>query len=296
MDWDLRLLRYFVKVAEMENISRAATALGVTQPGLSRLIRKFEDDMGFPLFERGARSLNLTREGRMVLEEGRQLLSYAELKWKRITEEIGRGEIRIGYSPSLGHELLEIAVGCFSQKHPMVKLTLLDLDTRSMCEKVEDGSIDLMLSVSSEDPQFSWLKLRKLNLCGAVSSNHPLAAKKVITPDDLNDVRLLLFSKSDYPAYWEQVSGFFVAHGINARVAGEFDGSESLNLGLEAGLGLALVTTNFASGDKVKKIPLDPAPEPVCVAVGWNAEIKPQEWTLQLIGELQAAADSLSQA
>src|SRR5215468_11240378 len=74
---ELRHLRYFVAVAEMENVSRAATQkLHVAQPSLSRQIRDLEDEVGVPLFERTAKSVRLTDAGRAFLDEARALLKH----------------------------------------------------------------------------------------------------------------------------------------------------------------------------------------------------------------------------
>src|SRR5258707_13950308 len=75
---ELRHLRYFVAVAEMENVSRAALKLHVSQPGLSRQIRDLESELGFPLFERSAKSVRLTEAGRAFLVESRAVLQRAE--------------------------------------------------------------------------------------------------------------------------------------------------------------------------------------------------------------------------
>ena len=74
---ELRHLRYFVAVAEMENVSRAALKLHVSQPALSRQIRDLEDEIGFSLLERTAKSVRLTDAGRAFLEEARGILKHA---------------------------------------------------------------------------------------------------------------------------------------------------------------------------------------------------------------------------
>ena len=71
---ELRHLRYFVAVAEMENVSRAALKLHVSQPALSRQIRDLEDELGFSLLERTAKSVRLTDAGRTFLDNARALL------------------------------------------------------------------------------------------------------------------------------------------------------------------------------------------------------------------------------
>jgi DNA-binding transcriptional LysR family regulator len=75
---ELRHLRYFVAVAEMENVSRAALKLHVSQPALSRQIRDLEDEIGFCLLERTAKSVRLTAAGRAFLNDARELLRQAD--------------------------------------------------------------------------------------------------------------------------------------------------------------------------------------------------------------------------
>src|SRR5438876_8337493 len=99
---ELRHLRYFVAVAEAENVSRAALKLHISQPGISRQIRDLEDEIGFQLFQRTAKSLKLTEAGRVFLAEARAVLQRADEAVKRARAATGgSGELHIGYAPSL---------------------------------------------------------------------------------------------------------------------------------------------------------------------------------------------------
>ncbi|MCE7877104.1 MAG: LysR family transcriptional regulator, partial [Betaproteobacteria bacterium PRO3] len=75
---ELRHLRYFVAVGDAQNIGRAALALHIAQPPLSRAIRGFEEELGVELFRRSARGVTLTRAGAALLPEARRLLRAAE--------------------------------------------------------------------------------------------------------------------------------------------------------------------------------------------------------------------------
>src|ERR1700761_1528028 len=105
---ELRHLRYFVAVAEDENVSRAALKLHVSQPALSRQIRDLEDELGFLLLERSAKSVRLTAAGRVFLAEARAVLQRADeaVLAARAVATGKRGEIHVGYAPSLTVQIL----------------------------------------------------------------------------------------------------------------------------------------------------------------------------------------------
>src|ERR1700724_4306351 len=106
---ELRHLRYFVAVAEMENVSRAAMQrLHVSQPSLSRQIRDLEDEMGVQLLERTAKSVRLTEAGRAFLSDARGLLQQADEPVKNARAIAGAEptELKVGYSPAATARIL----------------------------------------------------------------------------------------------------------------------------------------------------------------------------------------------
>src|SRR2546423_9775763 len=95
---ELRHLRYFVRVAEEENVSRAALKLHVSQPALSRQIRDLEEELGFLLLERSARSVRLTEAGRAFLTDARAELQRAEaaVKAPQAIATAGLADLHVG--------------------------------------------------------------------------------------------------------------------------------------------------------------------------------------------------------
>jgi DNA-binding transcriptional LysR family regulator len=100
---ELRHLRYFVAAAKTENGSRAALKLHVSQPALSRQIRDLEDEIGFCLLERTAKSVRLTDAGRAFLSDARTLLQQADEAVKKARAIAGAEstELKVGYLGSL---------------------------------------------------------------------------------------------------------------------------------------------------------------------------------------------------
>src|SRR5689334_1286904 len=128
---ELRHLRYFIAVAEEENITRAAERLHVSQPPLSRQIRDLEEELGAALFERTAKSVRLTDVGRIFLTEARAVLERAQQARAvvRAITDGKQGEIHVGYAPSLTVQLLPPVLREYQESYPNVRVVLHDLST-----------------------------------------------------------------------------------------------------------------------------------------------------------------------
>ncbi len=270
---EIRQARYFEAVARAGSFSRAAENLGMTQPALSRQVKALEDEWGWRLFERSGRGVVTTREGRVALREVRRMLRAVDAGLERMRLENGSRFLRVGYAPSLTGEILERAMECFTQRHPAVRIELLDCSSEEMMEGIRSGRLDLILGVVQETDEVRWRVIREVPVGLVMPAKHRLAAKKVVRAKDLDGEKLLLLSRLDYPEYWEGVRGYFAAQGVNAKVAGEFDGLESLMTGLRAGLGVALISADAAEAGRGKLVgrKLRPAPAPVRVALGLPA-------------------------
>lgn len=286
----IRQLRYFIKVAEMGSITAAAKELRMTQPALSRQIRAFEDESGWSLLDRGAKSIRLTRAGQVVVKEGLTMVDAMDQGLARMQREIEGGVIRIGYAPSLGGNLLKKAMGCYIQRHPTVRIDLVDSSSEEMRKKIQTGEIDLMVGAKSDSSDMEWEVLLEKHLCLAVPKQHEWGKKRSISSELLDGRRVLLLSRHEYPEYFQGVSKFFREMGINAKVAGEFDGIESLRVALEAGIGIALVAEGSSVGPDINLLKIKPTASPVEVAVGWRGDRALDSMTAAFVEELRQAA------
>jgi DNA-binding transcriptional LysR family regulator len=290
---ELRQLRSFIAVAEDGVISRAAQRLHLTQSALSRQIKALEEDLGVTLLERSAHSVKLTQEGEVLLKEGRGVLERADAAVTKVRAAGKAVLLRVGYAPTLTAGILPLAISAFTQKHPRVRVELLDLSSTEMRTGLDQGSLDVVMTVKPAklDEAIHWESLLQEAWCVAMSPNHPLNAKKSISPAQLDGARMVLFSQQEYPEYWQRVTSWFKGHGMNALIAGEYDGANSLASAIEAGLGVALVVERMAcSFPRLSLKPLKPEPEPVCIAAGVSAARRSDVILQVFVEELKRAA------
>src|SRR6266852_3670073 len=146
---ELRHLRYFVAVAEMENVSRAALKLHVSQPTLSTQIRDLEDELGFMLFERTAKSVRLTDAGFLFLKEARAALERTDeaVRNLRAFAQAGETELQVGYSVALRMQIVSPALHAFQQAMPKIHVKLHDWTGEKIVAGLRDGRLQLAFIV-----------------------------------------------------------------------------------------------------------------------------------------------------
>ena len=269
---ELRHLRYFVAVAEAENVTRAAAKLRVAQPAVSRQIRDLEDELGLALLERSAKAVRLTDAGRIFLDESRAVLARAEEAVKAVRAIAGgtRGELHVGYAPSLTVQILPRALRRFQAEVPGVRVTLHDLSTEEMLAGLRENRLHVALMVQPEGRQLRSLRFHEFArypLCVAVAPGHRLARSRVLPLAKIVAEPLIAYSRADYPEYHASLAEIFAPVGRLPTIAEEHDSVTSLIAAVEAGRGIALVPSALTCmvGARLKILPLTPAPAPIVV-------------------------------
>jgi DNA-binding transcriptional LysR family regulator len=291
---ELRHLRYFVAVAEEQNITRAAARLRVSQPPLSRQIRDLEDELGVELLARTAHAVKLTEAGRLFLGEAKAVLLRAEeaVQATRAVAQGARGEIDIGYAPSLTVDLLPRGLQIFQQECPGVRARLHDLSTEELLAGVRAGRLQVALLVRPSAAALRGLSfdlLRSYAVRVAVSPAHALARARSITLDRLRSERLIGYTRKEYPEYHAWVSRLF--SGKTPALAEEHDSVTSLIAAVESGRGVALVSQSLAclAGPRLKLRPLHPAVDPMKIGAAYLAQA-PAATTRRFIDAVKQAA------
>jgi DNA-binding transcriptional LysR family regulator len=186
-----------------------------------------------------------------------------------------RGEIHVGYAPSLAVELLPHALKYFHESSPGVRVRLHDLSTQEMLPALVDGKLQIAL--------LEWLsikvtaglgfeELQRYPLCVAVHPTHPLARVRKVGLEQVAQERLLAVTLSDYPDYRAIIDRVFAPLNRPPQIAEEFDSATSLIAAIEGGLGVALVSQalNCFAGPRLKILPLCPSPPPLIVGIAYR--------------------------
>ena len=272
---ELRHLRYFVAVAEEENVTRAALKLHVSQPGLSRQVRDLEDELGFPLLERSAKSVRLTEAGREFLNQSRAVLAHAdEAVMAARAVATGGNELHVGYAMSPTVRILPQTLRMFQAALPRTRVKLHDLSTEEMLTGLRAGKLQIAFMVHSRLALMRGLQMEDLTslpVCLAVAPAHPLASRKTVKISEIAEHPLIAFSKGEYPDYHEMLDVWFPKEKHKPGIAEEHDSVASLIAAVEAGDGVALVTESMAcvAGPRLSLIKITPAPSPLVIAAVW---------------------------
>ena len=144
---DLKQLFYFKTIVEEGSILSASKKLFMSQPPLSKQIQLLEEELNCKLFERGARSIVLTSEGKYLYEKAKTILSLSEITKEEILNlnNDDKGVIRIGIVSSTGSYVLEKFLIPFHNHYPQIKFEISEANTYQLIEKLNSNLIDIAI-------------------------------------------------------------------------------------------------------------------------------------------------------
>jgi len=274
---ELRHLRYFVAVAEAENVTRAAHKLHISQPALSRQVRELEDELGFPLLHRGANSLRLTEGGRVFLAEARAVLKQAEaaVHSARAAAFGRKEELHLGYAPSLTARILPPALRAFQTEEPHVRVVWHDQSTEEMLAGLREGQLQLAFLVRPTKAMLRGLRFEEVAqdpLRLATAPDHAVGRKNSVTLSEAVREPFVVYSRKQYPEYHELLKSLFASTKSEPRIAEEHDSVTSLIAAVEAGNGVALVPESLTciSGPRLKLTPFSSPLAPLVVGAVYS--------------------------
>lgn len=239
---DIQQLKYFLTVVETGTFTAAADKCHVSQPSLSLLIAKLENEAGGSLFDRGRSGARLTARGQSLLPHAREILHEVEAArrdWMAL-DGFEHGEVVLGCLPTTGTYILPRILRTFRKKFPRLEVRLREESSPLLAETLRRGDVDLALvDEAGTGPGLSWNVLFSEPLLVAVPEAHPLAPRGAIGIEALRDEPLIIM-KSGH-GFRTIVTDFLETRGILPRVVYESAGIDTVQALVEAGLGLSLV-------------------------------------------------------
>ncbi|MDB4933865.1 MAG: hypothetical protein JWP87_837 [Labilithrix sp.] len=244
---ELRHLRYFVAVAEEKHFGRAAARLRIAQPPLSRQIQALENELGFKLFERTRRQVELTAAGLVLLDHTRRVFDALELAVHE-ADRASRGEsgrVVVGYPSTFAYSGLPELVRAFRSKFPGVEVVLRELAPQLQVEALRDGGIDVgFVRAPLSEPGLTTELVRREPLLAALPSGHPLASRKVIPLGLLAREPFVMFPRVRGPAYFDHLVRLCNDAGFTPRIVQEAAQLDIVSL-VAAGLGVSLLPSSM---------------------------------------------------
>jgi DNA-binding transcriptional LysR family regulator len=190
MDFDLRLLRHARALAEAGSFARAARALHLTQPTLSRSIQMLEQRVGVALFERSARGVQPTDLGRLFLAHAHDVLASAESLEREVALIRGAatGHLVIGAGTFVAPMFVERALARFVARHPGVGLRVVNANGADLLRQLRTGELDLYAGAVPDGADAGGLAIVPLATRTGrflVRAGHPLAGRGTVPIDEL---------------------------------------------------------------------------------------------------------------
>lgn len=254
---DLKQLQYFVAVAEEGGITAAARKLYMSQPPITAQIKQLEEELSCVLFLRGARSMRLTDEGRLLYERAKTMLELERSTREEIAARFfaGEGTLRLGVVSSVASSLLPGWLRRFHDLHPNIRFELSEENTYQLLEKLRAGVIEAALVRTP----FPAEHLRAIE----ISSEMLVAAGRAgffpeaerVTLEQLAHLPLLIYRR------WERIAEeMFAGGGLVPRVLLRSDSASTIAAMAESGLGVGLLPQSAAQPlekSQVRILPID---------------------------------------
>ena len=245
---ELRHLRYFVTLAEELHFGRAAERLHIAQPPLSQQIRQLETELGFSLFYRTKRSVQLTEAGIVFLVEAQRILTQLTLAIQ-VGRQVSRGEIGqlvIGFVSSTAYNVLPPILRTFRSHFPNVKLGLQELTTDQQVQWLREKRIDIgLFRPPIEDDGFSVEPIFEEALMVALPENHALANQSEVSLRSLAHESFIMIPRNVAPGLYDPIISSCQQAGFSPIVAQEAIQMQTIVSLVAAEMGVAIVPASL---------------------------------------------------
>ncbi|MEO0801051.1 MAG: LysR family transcriptional regulator [Cyanobacteria bacterium J06642_2] len=218
---ELRDLRCFVVLCEELHFRRAAERLHLSQPPLTRLIGRLEQELGVSLFTRTTRSVKLTDSGRVLLAEAKELLSHADEVARRVRHGTADASkrLRISYVPLALYTVLPQLLDRCREEFAAIELDVVQRTTNASLDELHRAEVDIgFVYMPVYSPVLETKVVYREAMRLAVPTVHPLADKTAVSLKAFADEIFILHPRAENPAMYDDILGCFQAAGFSPRI------------------------------------------------------------------------------
>ncbi len=272
---DIRILNYFLIVAQEENITRAAALLHITQPTLSRQLMQLEEELGVKLFTRSKHRILLTQHGMLLKRRAQELIALAEKTKQELSqEEVLNGEIAIGSGEYQNSRLLAQILAAFRDQHPAVTFHLYSGNSDHIKERIERGLLDIGFLLEPVDvSKYEFIRSPLKEEWGILACEQSeLASKDSITPGDLAG-KTLIFTRRDLVK--KEIIHWFGQYADQIHIAANGNLPYNMAQLSRQGIGFLLSLKLDCCYEGMRYIPLSPKLESSTVLAWKKSQIMP---------------------
>jgi DNA-binding transcriptional LysR family regulator len=248
---NLHHLRVFAAVAEQRGFSRAAAALRISQPAVSKAVRQLEREAGVPLVERAGRASRLTSAGEQLAARARELFGVEEAAEEelRALRGLEAGSLRVGASTTIATYLLPPILARFREVHPAIVLRVISANTRAITHSLLERRLDIALVEGPvEHPRIETRRWRSDELVLIAPPDHRLVSRRNVSAHELVPERFVVREQGSGTR--EVAERALSKHGVHPVAALQLGSTEAVKQAVAAGLGLAIVS-RYSAADQL---------------------------------------------
>lgn len=273
IEW--RHLRYFLQVAEDLHFGQAARKLFISQPGLSRQIKKLEEELQTTLLERDNKNVELSRAGVYFKEEIELLLNDFEriITHTQLLSKGQEGRIAIGYVGSAMQNVIPDLLLNFRKSFPQINFGLKELDNAKQIQDLMSQKLDLgFVRLDTVPKDLSIKPVFEDTFSLVLPEDHSLNKRKFKSLDQVKEETFILFEKNYSPVYYENVMSVFETGGFEPIISHTSVHANTIFRLVENKFGISIVPSSLSLGYnmKVKFIELKNITQRTVLSVVWN--------------------------
>ena len=274
---EIRVLKYFLAVAELGSITKAANSMHLTQPTLSRQLQDLENEFGQKLFVRGSKNIILTPEGMILRKRAKEIIELvekAENEFSSIKDETA-GDIFIGAGETKTIKIIADFMKILQNNYPKIKFHIVSGDSEDLSEKLDKGILDFCIFIEPFiSDKYNYINLGEKDTWGILlRQDDPLAKKKSINIDDIINLPILISRQAIKKTFDNNpVLNWFGENFEKLNIAGTYNLLYNAAIMTENKIGYALGLDRLIAdtlNSPLIFIPLEPKLE-VSVSIAWK--------------------------